>query len=167
MIFTKTTCYRMKKIFLGLLIGVSVVACQSSVEKKVTYKAYGPATIDESKAITVDEMLKQFKASKGEMNVTFKAPIQEVCAKAGCWVSIDKGNGETFMVRFKDHFTIPVKTKIGTNAIFSGVLFQDTVSVEMQKHFLEDAGKPQSEMDKITKPLYEIGFTADGILVEQ
>lgn len=157
----------MKSIFLGLLIGISFVACETKVEEKITYKAYGPATIDESKAISVQEMLKQFKSSKGEMKVVFKAPIEEVCAKAGCWVAIDKGNGETFMVRFKDHFTIPVKTKTGTNAIFSGVLFQDTVSVEMQKHFLEDAGKPQSEMDKITEPLYEIGFTADGILVEQ
>jgi hypothetical protein len=84
--------------------------------------------------------------------------------KAGCWVNIDKGNGETFMVRFKDHFTIPTDTEIGTEAYFHGIAYWDEVSVEMLQHFAEDAGKSADEIAKITEPQYVMNFEADGIV---
>jgi hypothetical protein len=40
----------------------------------------------------------------------------------------------------------------------------DTVSVEMLKHFAEDAGKSKAEIDQITKAKYVLGFEADGIV---
>jgi hypothetical protein len=98
---------------------------------------------------------------------TFEGEIVEVCSKAGCWVNVDAGNGETFMVRFKDHFTIPPGTEPGTKAYFHGTAFNDTVSVELLQHFAEDAGKSQEEIDKITEPKFELGFTADGIVLQK
>ena len=44
------------------------------------------------------------------------------------------------MVRFKDHFTIPPDTDPGTGAFIHAVAFWDTVSVDLQLHFIEDAG---------------------------
>lgn len=130
-------------------------------------KNYGPEQVDTSKAITVAEMLTQFEGKSKEMEFTFLAPIEEVCSKAGCWINVDKGNGETFMVRFKDHFTIPVKTKPGTEAYLHGVAYWDTVSVEMLQHFAEDAGKSKEEIAKITEAKYELGFEADGIVLKK
>ena len=40
-------------------------------------------------------------------------------------------------------------------------------SVEELKHYAEDAKKPQSEIDKITKPVTEIRLLASGIRVAQ
>ncbi len=126
---------------------------------------YGEAKVDSTKAISVDEMLTCFEGNGDKVDFTFKAEIKEVCSKAGCWISVDKGNGETFMVRFKNHFTIPVKTKLNTKAIIHGFAHMDTVSVKSLQHFAEDAGKSKEEIEKITEPKFEMGFQADGILL--
>jgi hypothetical protein len=130
-------------------------------------KSYGPVKVDTSKAVSVAEMLKAYEGKTEEMEFTLEAPIQEVCSKAGCWINVDKGNGETFMVRFKDHFTIPPKTKVGTEAYIHGVAYMDTISVDLLRHFAEDAGKSKEEIEKITEPEFELGFEADGITLKK
>lgn len=152
---------------LTILVGLSLlVACTSPNEIKETIeiKAYGPYEVDDSKAISTQEMLRQFKAKDGDQEFTFEGKITEVCSNAGCWVNIDRGNGETFMVRFKDHFTIPLNTKIGATAYLHGLAYMDTVVVADLKHFAEDAGKSVIEIEKITKPEYSLNFEADGIM---
>src|SRR5690554_704284 len=124
--------------------------------------SFGPNKVDTTIAISTEELLAQFEG-KTELDATFKAEINEICSKMGCCVNIEKEDGETFMVRFKDHFTIPVDTEIGTVVYLSGKAIQDTVSVDMQKHFLEDANAPQEEIDAITEVKYGMTFIADGI----
>jgi hypothetical protein len=150
-------------IFAGMSL---LVACTSSNEIKetVAIKTYGPYEVDDSKAISTQEMLRQFKAENGDQEFTFEGKITDVCSNAGCWVNIDRGNGETFMVRFKDHFTIPLNTKIGSTAYLHGIAYMDTVSVEDLKHFAADAEKSEAEIEMITKPEYSFNFEADGIL---
>ncbi len=130
-------------------------------------KAYGPVVVQPKLAVRVSEMLERSETDGSEQEYTFEGKINEVCSKAGCWVNIDAGNGKSFMVRFKDHFTIPTDTKPGTSAYFHGVAFNDTVSVEMLRHFAEDAGKIQEEIDAIAQPQYKLGFTADGIVFKK
>lgn len=158
-----------KKV-LSIFAGLSLlVACTSSNEIKETVeiKAFGPHEVDDSKAISTQEMLRQFKAENGDQEFTFEGKITEVCSNAGCWVNIDRGNGETFMVRFKDHFTIPLNTKIGSTAYLHGLAYMDTVQVEDLKHFAEDAGKSEAEIEKITRPEFSLNFEADGIMFKQ
>ncbi|TNE70156.1 MAG: DUF4920 domain-containing protein [Bacteroidetes bacterium] len=147
----------MKYLFTVLILVVTLIGCATSKS------AYGPVKVDATKAISVSAMLSDFEGKSGRVEYTFEAPLNEVCSKAGCWVNVDKGNGETFMVRFKDHFTIPPTTPVGTPAIFHGYAFQDTVSVELLRHFAEDAGKSQEEIEQITEPKFTFGFEADGI----
>lgn len=127
---------------------------------------FGTKKVDVSKAISTEELLTQFEG-KTEMEATFKAEINEVCSKMGCWINIDKGNGETFMVRFKDHFTIPTETKAGTIAYLTGTAIQDTIPVDEQRHYLEDANASQEEIDAITEDKYEMTFIAEGIKLEK
>ncbi|MEY3237252.1 MAG: hypothetical protein RI883_1353 [Bacteroidota bacterium] len=160
----------MKKLLFIVSLAFFAASCESkgSSENDVELgKSYGPVKVDTSKSVSVDEMLKTFEGQKAEMEFTFFAPISEVCSKAGCWINVDKGNGETFMVRFKDHFTIPPKTKVGTEAYLHGVAHWDTVSVELLQHFAEDAGKSKEEIAKITEPKFELGFEADGIVLKK
>ena len=128
---------------------------------------YGPVEVDITKAISVEEMISNFEGKEGEHEYTFEGTLTEVCSKAGCWVNIDKGDGETFMVRFKDHFTIPTETAVGTEAFLHGVLYRDTVTVDLLRHFAEDAGKSEKEINAITEPKYELGFEADGIVLKK
>jgi len=122
---------------------------------------FGPTTVDTAQAISTAELLAEFEG-KTEMDATFKGEINEVCSKMGCWVNI-KTDDEPFMVRFKDHFTIPTETEIGSMAYLTGTAIQDTVSVDDQRHFLEDAEASQEEIDAITEPKYTMTFIADGI----
>lgn len=157
----------MKNILLPFALILLITSCNNEKKENTPTiqlgKSYGPEAVDTSKAVSVEEMISEFEGKTGDVQFTFIAPIEEVCSKAGCWINVDKGNGETFMVRFKDHFTIPVKTEIGTRAYISGVAYRDTISVEMLQHFAEDAGKSKEEIEKITEPKFEMGFEADGI----
>lgn len=150
----------MKQTFILIAIAAVLTACGGS------QKNFGPVQVDPSKAISVKEMLSEMDEASEAKEFTFEGELNEVCSKAGCWVNIDKGNGETFMVRFKDHFTIPTDTKVGTVAYFHGTAYWDTIPVDMLQHFAEDAGKNKEEIDAITEPKFELGFEADGILLK-
>jgi hypothetical protein len=171
-IFVKKTI-NMKRLQLTTLALISVLTLFSCGTKDVASDkmaapvsgTYGPVKVNVSEAISVKAMLEKFKANPEENTFTFYGEMTEICSKAGCWVNIDKGNGETFMVRFKDHFTIPTNTTPGTGAYFHGVAHWDTVSVDLLRHFAEDAGKSESEIAKITEPKFELGFEADGISI--
>ena len=43
----------------------------------------------------------------------------------------------------------------------------DTISVEMLRHYAEDAGDSEEEILKITEAEYELSFIADGVLIER
>jgi hypothetical protein len=147
---------------------IFLVACSTEKEEvKAEMVAYGPTKVDQSKAISTEEMLSEMKDVSGEKQFTINAEINEVCSKAGCWINVKKPDGSTFMVRFKDHFTIPPKTPIGTKAYLSGIAYWDTIPVDMLQHFAEDAGKSKEDIEKITEAKFELAFEADGIVFEK
>ncbi len=153
----------MRIIYSGILfLGLSLQSCSSSKEG---LKHYGPSAVDTNKAISMAEMVKQFNENPQANTFTFYAPIVNVCQSAGCWVNVQKADGDLMRIRFKDHFGIPPKTQTGNVAYFHGVAYYDTISVALQKHFLEDGHAPQSEIDKITEPKIELNFQADGVLI--
>jgi hypothetical protein len=160
------------KTYLALIVAI-VFAASCGDSKEMTGngnspelgKSYGPVKVNPEEAVSVDKVLEVNKKMLEPTEFTFEGELVEICSKAGCWVNIDAGNGETFMVRFKDHFTIPPGTKPGTRAYLHGTAFNDTVSVEMLRHFAEDAGKSPEEIEKITEPKFELGFIADGIVL--
>jgi hypothetical protein len=43
----------------------------------------------------------------------------------------------------------------------------DTMSVEMLRHYAEDAGSSEQEILKITEPQYIVNFLANGVLIEK
>lgn len=151
-------------LYTGILM--MLAACGTTKNARNANGMYGPATVDVSKAIAVDQMLTAFNQTKEEQEFTFNGRITQVCQNAGCWVQVDKGNGETFMVRFKDHFTIPTDTPAGSMAVMHGIAYMDTVTVEQLQHFAYDAEKTKEEIAKITEPSYRFNFEADGILLQ-
>ena len=150
----------MKKLAILAAVLLTIVASCGGLKK-----SYGPVKVDETKAMSVSEMLSDYGDRTDSVEYTFKAPLQAVCVKAGCWVNVDKGNGETFMVRFKDHFCIPPTTPAGTEAIINGLAFNDTISVKQLRHYAKDAGKSKEEIEKITEPKISFGFEGHGIRI--
>lgn len=140
----------------------SIAVADSLAASDTLQTSFGPVKVDISKAISVEELTAQFKG-KEKLKATFKGEINETCSKMGCWVKIESGDGETFQVRFKDHFGIPMDTEVGTIAYFSGEAVQDTISVDRQRHYLEDAEASQEEIDAVTEPKIGMSFIADGV----
>lgn len=143
---------------IGLFLTLAVLySCAS------TRSEFGLVKVNESEAISVEELVARMDRTKSPQALTIKAPLSAVCQNAGCWVQVPKPDGKPLMVRFKNHFTIPPSTPLGTETFIHGIAYWDTVSVKALRHFAEDAGKPLEEINKITQPEYKLNFEGDGI----
>jgi hypothetical protein len=140
--------------FLLLIVLISCASIKSE---------YGIVKVDETAAISVAELVTRMDKSKEPQTVTIKSPLSAVCQNAGCWVQVPKPDGKPLMVRFKNHFTIPPATPLGTESYIHGVAYWDTVSVKALRHYAEDAGKSVEEINKITQPEFKLNFEGDGI----
>lgn len=115
-------------------------------------------------AIEGQSFLKQIEG-KDSMNVKLKATILEVCQKKGCWMNVDLGAGKTMMVRFKDYGFFVPKDANGRTAIMDGKAFREIITVDMLRHYAEDAGKSKEEIEKITADEERLSFEASGVLI--
>lgn len=165
---------KFKAILFAAAVSVSTLAfAQETSQKTVAPPAgnalvgdtYG-AGVSESKAISVDKLSKKLKKdSKKVENVAIKGTVTDVCEKKGCWLTIKTDDDSQFFVKMKDYaFFVPTALK-GKNVVLEGNAERKVISVDEQKHYAEDAKKPQSEIDAITKPKEEIRFVANGIKV--
>jgi hypothetical protein len=143
---------------LSSLLLISVLIGCASVKSE-----YGIVKVDETASISVAELVSRMDKSKDPQTLTIKAPLSAVCQNAGCWVQVAKPDGKLLMVRFKNHFTIPPTTPLGTESYIHGIAYWDTVSVKMLRHYAEDAGKSQEDINKITQPEFKLNFEGDGI----
>lgn len=146
----------MKKLFIGALalLFANNIEAQNSYGKEFDYK--NPITMDELSAKMPD-------GRKTEATVTAK--VESVCQAMGCWMKVAKSNGETMMVKMKDHKFFLPKDIAGKTAIINGVAEEKTTSVEMLKHYAEDEGKSQEEIDAIKDPKKEVVFIAAGVVI--
>jgi hypothetical protein len=91
--------------------------------------------------------------------------IIEVCSKKGCWMTMNLSDDKNMRVTFKDYeFFVPLDAG-GKQTIIQGTATMDTTTVDMLKHYAEDAGDSQEEIDAITEPEYNYAFEATGVLV--
>lgn len=120
--------------------------------------------IDTEGAIPVDELIAQM-GSQTEMPAKIEGTITECCQKKGCWMNIDKGDGTTMKVTFRDYgFFVPMDAG-GRTAVMQGRAYVDTLSVETLRHYAEDAGRSEEEIAKITEPEVSLAFEADGVVI--
>ncbi len=154
----------MKKIF--LLIPIITLAFSISAQPPE-----GPAnkgmnfgvTITEENAFNVSE-LPSLLDSKQSKEVKVKGKVVEVCKAEGCWLRMQTTDG-TIMIRMKDHkFFVPVSLN-GKTIVADGTATLKETSVDMLRHYAEDAGKSKEEIAAIKEPKKEIVLQAKGILV--
>ena len=101
-------------------------------------------------------------------DVILEGEIVQTCPKKGCWVRMKVSESDTLMVRFKDYgFFVPKEGMEKKKVIVKGKAYMDTMSVEMLRHYAEDAGNSEQEILKITEPQYIFNFLANGVLIEK
>ena len=150
----------MKNYLFVLMLTAGIYASNNSVAQENHYGA----KIDANGAITVKELVTKMEG-KEEMTAKVEGKVSEVCQAKGCWMTIDKGDGTTMRVTFKDYGFFVPKNISGKTVIINGTASVTTTSVEELKHYAEDAKKSKEEIAKITAPKKELSFEADGVIV--
>ena len=144
----------MRKFYFLFLI---LTACGS--------EKYFGKKIDNSEVHTYESVMNE-AFTNGSINTKISGEILETCQKKGCWMSMATKT-DTLLVRFRNYdFFVPTSGAEGKNAIVEGDLFVDTISVGLLRHYAEDAGKSQEEIEKITEPKLGLSFTADGVIIQ-
>ena len=154
----------MKKLltFIPALLFVVLVSAQppeGPANKGMTFgeKISADGAIDASQLIT-----KVNAAAPTEAKVTGK--VIEVCKAEGCWLRMETASGP-MLIKMKDHsFFVPLSMTGKTIVVDGSVTLKET-SVEMQRHYAEDAGKSKEEIAAIKEPKKEMTMQARGILV--
>ena len=120
-------------------------------------------------SISSREMMQKYDglAVADTLQAKFTAVVKEVCQSKGCWMKVELDGGEEAMVRFKDYGFFMPKDISGKEVIINGNAFVEEMSVEDQKHYAEDGGESEDEIEKITEPKKTYSFEADGVLLKE
>lgn len=175
----------MKKLWLFAALAVTFAACNNQEEEKEDNKEQTTENEDQKTdrniALFFGEKFDTSNAvppvaiaeligGKDSVEMKLKARINQTCKKKGCWMTLQMEDKNEMRVWFKDYGFFVPKNADGFESIITGFAYLDTVSVEMQKHLLEDAkseGKEiaQADIDAITEPKIEMGFEASGVMI--
>ena len=101
-----------------------------------------------------------------QRDIKIEGEILSSCPMKGCWMKI-KSEQDTILVRFKDYgFFVPKKGIEGDKAIVHGKMSVETLSIDLLRHYAEDAGKTEEEINDIKEPKVSFTFLADGVYIK-
>lgn len=143
-----------------LLTGIAYAQDPVSAQKGVTY---GAGTNGEGELVSADLLPSRIQKEKYAGKITGK--VVEVCQEKGCWMKLQKTDGEHLMVKFKDYKFFMPKDIVGKDVVLEGQAVIKQVPVKQLKHYAKDAGKSDEDIEKIKESKREIQFIAAGVLV--
>jgi len=88
-----------------------------------------------------------------------------VCQVKGCWMTMDLGHGETMRIVFKHYGFFVPKGIGGRTVVVEGMAYRKMIPVDELRHYAEDEGKSEEEIQAITQPKMELRFVAHGVLL--
>lgn len=156
----------MKKILLAFVLFVTVAAnAQDTSEIKPAAKGvvYGAAVSENGEAITPNDL--QVKLANGAFEGQVTGKVKEVCKSMGCWITLEKADGTSLMVKSKEHGFFMPQDLTGKTVVIEGTASIKEVSEDKRKHMAEDAGKSKAEIKKIKGSEKEVQFIATGVKV--
>jgi len=163
----------MKNTLIIIILAISLFSCKQKVQSaqspvqvgSTVYEGYG-AALDAQSVLPINDLALSFSTMKKTDTLFTKVQgtIKEVCTKKGCWMTLDLGDEKDLMVRFKDYgFFMPLDAK--GDVIINGFATISETSVADLKHYAEDAGASELEIEAIVAPELTYSFEADGVLL--
>ena len=147
-----------------LLSSLFVMACKPA---PVSDGKYFGKKIDQINAIDFNTLLSQIE-TQDSVYTQLEASVKGVCQVKGCWMNlVDETTSpdQTIFVKFKDYAFFMPKDIAGKKVIVEGYAYKEVTSVDELRHYAEDEGKSQEEINKITEPQEEFKFMADGVII--
>ena len=168
----------MKNFYIILVIAAMAWSCQPATESTdtatdtvvedstaMTTNTFG-VVVDEASAMTLASLQEAVMGKDSAENLTVTGKVVEVCQMKGCWMTIEKPDGSTMRVTFKDYALEMPKDLSGKEVVMHGKAMVKTSSVEDLKHLAKDGGKTAEEIATITAPETALAFEADGVLIK-
>jgi hypothetical protein len=151
----------LKKLKIAVLFTLiaGIWACSPSMGEKFNAK---------KEVLEYDEFLTAFEG-KDSMDAVVRGKVESVCQVKGCWMNIvsEKEGKEEMFVKFKDYaFFMPLDLS-GKTVVMKGKAFREVTPVDELRHYAEDAGKSQDEIEAITEPKEELKFMAIGVIIDK
>lgn len=117
-------------------------------------------------AVAYEEVMPKM-AEVDSLPIKIVGTVKEVCQKKGCWMTLvsDQPGYPEMRVTFKDYAFFMPKDLSGRRVVVDGFAQVTTTSVEVLRHFAEDAKKSAEEIAAITEPKREVAFEAAGVLI--
>ncbi len=141
------------------LFSIITIASCSSAEKSF----YG-SDFEVVNALGVDEIIETIESNQKSDEVIVQGTISASCQQSGCWMHLKSSNDDVLMVSFKDYgFFIPKKNMIGKEVAVKGFGEKTITSIEDLKHYAQDEGLSQQEIDAIDEVEVSYSFVADGV----
>lgn len=167
----------MRILFLLAIATLTLVSCKKDVKQETVVEEVAAEPVKEfigtqfeikreKDLATIQEEYAALKPLDTNY-VAFKAKVNSVCQKKGCWMRLALDNEKEIFVKFKDYGFFMPKDLAGKEVLVNGYAFVEETSVDDLKHFAEDAGKSEEEIAAITEAALEYKFIADGVLLEK
>ncbi len=159
----------MRTLFTLLCFSVfAASACKQNTAKiDEEGNSYYGEKITSVNPIKMDELL-DLIATQDSVITQLEATVESVCQVKGCWMNLvdtAEDQEESIFVKFKDYgFFMPFDIA-GQKVIVEGIAYREVTSVDELKHYAEDEGKSQEEIDLITEPVEELKFMANGVII--
>ncbi len=123
------------------------------------------AAVSAEGAISGEDLLTQLE-SNDSVHVKLTGEIESCCQAKGCWMTMPLSADKEMMVKFKDYGFFVPRNSAGKPATIEGWAYREIVEVDELRHYAQDAGESEEEINKITEPEERITFMADGVLIE-
>jgi len=141
-------------LFLLALFATSSAFAQTTYGEETTADGAIPAS-------TLTEKMK----GRDSLETKITGTVTSVCQNKGCWLMIDIGEGRMMRVRLKDHAFFVPKDISGKTVVLDGHAHISTTSVAQLRHYAEDAGWSQAEIETITEPETSLTYIARSVIV--
>ncbi len=156
----------MKNLFIVAISAILFVACSQTPEQRpsidfTSAEFFGEA-FEAEVALSVDDALAQI-TSETPVELIVGGEVLSVCQQKGCWMKMQATDGREMRVKFKDYDFFVPKDGAGSSVVFRGEGYLEETSVVTLRHYAEDAGKTQEEIEAITEPKVEYIFVATGV----
>lgn len=161
----------MRKILFAAAGALMLASCgQQGAESKPAAtdgtKSFYGEIFEPTTVLSESDMVKSMEG-RDSSEVIFESKVIETCAHEGCWMTVQSTSGYPMYVYMKDHaFAVPLSGAGDLRCVVKGIAYRDTLSVKQLRHFAEDAGKGQAEIDAINEPVAVIAVDATGVMIE-
>lgn len=153
------------KLFNTFAAVLLVVLCQVSCKQETIKGDYFGEEFKVSNKVDKTSAPYEGLVATDTLQTQMMGEVTEVCQAKGCWMKVKLDSEDEVFVRFKDYGFFVPKDAAGKKVVMNGAAFLEEMSVEDQKHYVEDEGASEDELALITAPKRTLRFEADGVLI--